>query len=243
MSTGRASVIVPGEAEHNILVRDLAKASWMWGWAHGHADMGEFHFNDGPRFPVGPQPAEAIKYAESRVALAGKWSRDLDHAVTSIIAQGLAQGKTNKDVMAALAQVFPSFSKARLETIARTESMMAYNHGRLSAYKANRLIVAVQFTAILDARTTNICRSRDGLIMRLDDERLDANTPPLHYNCRSTLVPVDKYDWEDLQDGDARATKRFFGWTGDAGPKTLHAATHWDALPKPLAGFGDLGDT
>jgi len=70
------------------------------------------------------------------------------------------------------------------------------NQGRLEGFKAPELkgfIKAVEFSAILDSRTTDICEARDGLILAIDDPRLSANTPPLHYQCRSILVPVDKY--------------------------------------------------
>lgn len=47
----------------------------------------------------------------------------------------------------------------------------------------------------MDKNTTDICRARNGkFIPKADTELLIQNTPPLHVNCRSRLVPITKYD-------------------------------------------------
>lgn len=245
-----AGVEVPGQAEHNALIKSYVEACWVWGHTHGLEEMERFNrrrevqFNDPPKPDNrGPAPAEAIKWAEQRVALQGNWHRSLDAQVTQAIVTGLETGATNKDVMGALGRIFPTFSKLRLENIARTESVSAYNQGRLTAFRSNRYVVAVQFASILDSRTTKICRARDGMIMRMEDDRLPANTPPLHFMCRSTIVPVDKFDFEDLQNGVEAVEKQYFGWLDKDGPKSLTQATSaWDETPKPLPGFGSVHD-
>lgn len=245
-----AGVVVPGQAEHDDLIRQYTAALWTWGEQHGWQETqhaGQHQFAAGPPKPPGPVPQNAVDYANSRVVLQGNWQRSLDDQVTKAIALGIQQGATTKEVMAALERIFPTFSKSRLENIARTESVMAYNQGRLQAFRSNAFVAAVQFVAILDNRTTDICRERDGLIMRIDDPRLDANTPPLHYQCRSTLAPVDKYSLNLLEQGKASTEQRFFGWVKEGGPKSLaEAEARWKDVPKPLPGFGaveDLGKT
>lgn len=242
-----AGVEVAGQAEHNALIKSYVEACWVWGHTHGLEEMERFNrrrFNDPPKPDgTGLTPVEAIRWAEQRTALQGNWQRALDAQVTQVIVSGLETGATNKDVMGALTRVFPTFAKARLENIARTESVSAYNQGRLTAFKSNSLVVAVQFAAILDSRTTKICRARDGMIMRMEDERLPSNTPPLHFMCRSTLVPVDRFDFEDLQSGVAEVEKQYFGWVGKDGPQSLVQATSaWDETPRPLPGFGSVRD-
>ena len=79
----------------------------------------------------------------------------------------------------------------RAETIARTELTNAYNVGRVDMARKSTLVEAFRFIPIEDTRTTDICRSRQGLIIPADDTLLlNANTPALHYRCRSTLSPV-----------------------------------------------------
>jgi len=245
MLAGPHNLSVPGGDAHDALVMELCRAAFAWGHSHAREELRAKRrgvaFNEPAPTPVGPIPVEAIAWAQARVALQGKWQRDLDSQVIAVIVNGLETGATNQQVMDALERVFPSFSKPRLENIARTESIAAYNQGKMVAYRANPYAEAVQFAAILDTRTTKICQERDGLIMRLDDERMQANTPPLHFQCRSTLVPLDKWDMEDLQASDPDAEARFFGWLQD-GPRSLREALNWDALPNPLPGFGNISD-
>lgn len=247
--SGSADITVPGQAEHDDLIRQFCEAAWRWGFYDGNQELElkrkrQRDFEDKPKLPdTGPAPTEAILWARRRTTLQGKWNRDLDSRVTQVIVHGLETGASNKQVMQALTAVFPTFSKARLENITRTESMAAYNQGILASYRHNRFIVAVQFNAILDARTTPWCRHRDGMVMMLDDERLAANTPPLHYQCRSVLTPMDAFDFEDLQNGDPKANRDWFSHVAGNGPKNLtQALGAWDAVPPAQAGFGTVSE-
>lgn len=240
------SVITPGADKHTAIVALLVQTMLAGGVRHGQSEMmhkglrrGHTRFNIvKPDEPSGPLPLDAIEWIAQRVALQGRWQRDLDSLVTQVLVRALQTGATLQETMKALRDVFPEFSKARLENIARTEASAAYTQGRLAAFRANKMCAAVQFAAILDGRTTSICRERDGLVLMLDDDRLIANTPPLHYQCRSTLVPVDKYDLEDLQAGDSAVIHEFFGWVKDGPKDWQQAQARWDSVPPPLAGFG-----
>jgi SPP1 gp7 family putative phage head morphogenesis protein len=84
---------------------------------------------------------------------------------------------------------------ARAEVIARTNIMDIYNHARLSMMQVPELrnwVVAFRFSAIIDMATTMICRSLHGKIFTR--ETLNGYNPPLHYNCRSVLLPVTQLD-------------------------------------------------
>lgn len=48
-------------------------------------------------------------------------------------------------------------------------------------------IKKVQFKALIDDRTTDICREMNGKVIDINDLVLGENMPPLHYNCRSIL--------------------------------------------------------
>lgn len=81
-----------------------------------------------------------------------------------------------------------------LERIARTEATRAYNLGMRSEYDAEDTVVAYEFVAIVDSRTTEQCILLNRTIISKDDPRLDNYTPPLHCNCRSELSPVFAWD-------------------------------------------------
>lgn len=86
-----------------------------------------------------------------------------------------------------------ALSPYRLETIVRTNATDAYNEGRLIAARdpdIKEFMQGMQYSAILDDRTTEICKHLDNSIIPMDEPALDKLVPPNHFNCRSVLVPV-----------------------------------------------------
>ena len=77
-----------------------------------------------------------------------------------------------------------------LETVFRTNVQSAYAAGRwkqLNHPAVKKARPYWMFDAILDARTTPICRTRDGTVLPADHPWWQNNTPPLHFNCRSGI--------------------------------------------------------
>lgn len=82
-----------------------------------------------------------------------------------------------------------------------------------------------QYVATLDDRTTEICASLDGQVFKYEDE--SAPRPPMHVNCRSTIIPVVNWDKlgvkppEDLQKltrasmGGPTSYRTYSGWLRD----------------------------
>lgn len=124
------------------------------------------------------------------------------------ISNGLRQGLTNEEVMRELSKTFDRFSQFRLETIARTESMRAYNLGSIIGMKRARGVAGVEFLAIMDERVTPQCEARNGMRLRLDDPHIINNTPPLHPRCRSVLIPLLDDEVEDGWKGDSDLAAR-----------------------------------
>lgn len=81
-------------------------------------------------------------------------------------------------------------AKLRAEMIARTELTAAYNRGRIATAQQSELVTHMRYLAIMDNRTTPICRSRNGLLYPIGSAELAMNTPALHVRCRSVLSPV-----------------------------------------------------
>ena len=146
-------------------------------------------------------PQAAIDWLRDYVpVLAGSLSESVLEGVREVISDSLQSGSTLQERMKALRESLPDLvgmSERRIESIARTEITRADTLGRLSSMKGNDDVIGVEFSAIMDDRTTEICSSRHGLRMRLDDPRLPENTPPCHVNCRSMLLPLTVYDFPD----------------------------------------------
>lgn len=70
---------------------------------------------------------------------------------------------------------------------ARTATNDIYNRAHLDRYADSGVVDGVQYSAHLDTRTSEICRTLHRTIWALDDP--DIQTPPNHFNCRSRLKP------------------------------------------------------
>lgn len=116
-----------------------------------------------------------------------------------VILRGIEQGLSTREIIHQLTEFFlENYTPAqlenlpgRLETIIRTNVLKAYNQGRQNFFeRAGDFITGYQFSAILDDRTTPVCRTLDGAMYRATDPFLEKINPPLHFNCRSILIPI-----------------------------------------------------
>jgi len=91
-----------------------------------------------------------------------------------------------KDLGKALAQQVKA-PLARAKTIVNTETTKYWNEGRQAFYGGQEQVTHFLFVAIRDHRTTPWCKTRHGLVYDKDDPEIP---PPLHYNCRSEILPL-----------------------------------------------------
>jgi SPP1 gp7 family putative phage head morphogenesis protein len=80
--------------------------------------------------------------------------------------------------------------RARAETIFRTESTKYFASAQVKFFEDAPYVIGFLFDSVRDNSRTPICHSRHGLIYRPGTDLLDKNTPALHYNCRSHLIPL-----------------------------------------------------
>ncbi|MDI6756434.1 MAG: DUF935 family protein [Endomicrobiia bacterium] len=123
-----------------------------------------------------------------------------------VILRGIENGSSTQEIIHQLTEFFlqnytPSPTAqglypiesipGRLETIIRTNILKAYNQGRQNFFEqAGDFIQGYQFSAILDDRTTPVCQRLDGAMYRTTDPYISKINPPLHFNCRSLLIPI-----------------------------------------------------
>lgn len=108
---------------------------------------------------------------------------------------------------------------ARLETIFRTNTATAYGQGHYRQMQdpaVKRARPYWKYVAIEDQRTSKWCGPLDGVIRPADDPWWRHHFPPLHFNCRSTVVNLTE---EEAQQE---------GITGSI-----------PSSPAPLPGFGN----
>lgn len=113
----------------------------------------------------------------------------LENTKQEIIA-AIKDGKSLSSVIDILDNQGKDLSEVSLERYARTKHTEVMNKGRLELFSSSGVVVAYQYSAILDDRTSDICRGLDGKIFKAGNEPV----PPLHFNCRSLLIPITKYE-------------------------------------------------
>lgn len=95
------------------------------------------------------------------------------------------------------ARIDVSFSRAKM--IVETETTHYYNKARREIYDASPDVTHYLFVAIRDHATTKWCQTRNGLVYAKGDQLLNDETPPVHWNCRSELLPLVKQNARHLR--------------------------------------------
>jgi len=84
-----------------------------------------------------------------------------------------------------------SMANRQVMAVVRTSINQVANTASQQVYEANQDITSkYRYTATLDSKTSAICRALDGR----EFEYGKGPTPPQHFNCRSTTVPVIDYE-------------------------------------------------
>jgi SPP1 gp7 family putative phage head morphogenesis protein len=125
--------------------------------------------------------------------------------VQMILYNHIKNGKSIQETLYEIDQFFKQYiesgqikdgellSAHRLETIIRTNVNEAYNEGRKAMFRDPDVIdfiPAYQYSAIMDSRTTDVCRAYDEKVFEANDPIWDKITPPNHFKCRSTIVAI-----------------------------------------------------
>ena len=106
---------------------------------------------------------------------------------------GIAAGESVPALGKRVQKAFNTGTK-QAQAIARTATSAVVHNAREEVFKANKQIVPkVQWTATLDDRTTVVCINLDGKIF----ETGTGPRPPIHFQCRSTIVPVTP-SWQEF---------------------------------------------
>lgn len=80
-------------------------------------------------------------------------------------------------------------TKRAIETVVRSAVSYVTGQARNETYQANEDIFQYErYTAVLDSRTSALCRGLDGNIYKVGQGPI----PPMHPNCRSVRIPVLK---------------------------------------------------
>ena len=142
-----------------------------------------------------PLPAEKFMdflEAES-MQYVGDWEYEISQRLRLKLQAAIKDGTPMEAVLDEFAEEAFDYSDESMERYARTKLTEVMNRGRLAHFEDSGVVQGYQYSAVLDDRTSEICEGLDGKTFKSGDEPI----PPLHFNCRSLLVPITIY--EDLE--------------------------------------------
>ncbi|MEK0335831.1 MAG: phage portal protein [Nitrosopumilus sp.] len=141
---------------------------------------------------------EAISYIQDYTFTNIKgMTEELTNDLRAELERGIMQGEGVTQLTERVGKVFKK-GENRAEMIARTETNRAENQGKLQAFKSSGERYDKKYTAVIDNRTSPICKRLDGQVVKMDDNFKDSKTgwggpaPPAHVDCRSSVVFILK---------------------------------------------------
>lgn len=167
----------------------------------------KFIGEDNPYIPVDLRTVIAKnvrKFAESMVATD-------KNKIIDMISQGIADGESVAKIRKRITDEFSQYTKMQAERITRTEVIRASNFGTIDAWAHSELVVGKQWLTAMDDRVDPLCAvmngktvigvsknffnrgeslEADGHVAKFDYGSI--KVPPLHPNCRCTLLPILK---------------------------------------------------
>jgi hypothetical protein len=132
---------------------------------------------------------------------------DTIRTLESTIAEGIRLGESNYKLRNRISDIYFHATTVRSERIARTETIAASNEAANEAYRQSPLTTAKEWHA--EPNACEFCRSINGKVIGLDQDYFkegqtvegadeghlnltyeNIGHPPLHPNCRCTILPV-----------------------------------------------------
>lgn len=139
-------------------------------------------------------PTTSEKFLEILEQETFKWIGDYEYGILKKTKEQLVaaikDGKPLSSVIDVLDNEGKRLSEVGLERFARTKHTEVLNRGRHEYFQNSGVIAGYQYSAILDDRTSDICRGLHGKKFKAGTEPI----PPMHFNCRSILIPITKYE-------------------------------------------------
>lgn len=129
-----------------------------------------------------------------------RFGQSFKDSVEKSVRLGIVNGQTTKQISNAV-KTTVNIKRNQLDSITRTVTQSVVNTANEQVYK-NNSIEKYKYLAILDARTTDICKSLNNKIFEVGNGPI----PPQHFNCRSFTVPV----YEDLEDKNYDTYNEFY---------------------------------
>ena len=153
----------------------------------------------GDQLKLGWMEAQRLYIGEHAFALAKTTDAVLTKKVQALIVRSMEEGEDMIDASQAVAEL-GDFTEAYAETVYRTNLTQSYVSGRFQ--EANdpeiaEVIGGMMYSALLDPVTRVNHKAAEGLIAGTNDPIWNNLKPPLGFNCRCTVVMMDKFTLDE----------------------------------------------
>jgi HK97 family phage portal protein len=147
------------------------------------------------------------KFLNDRTAKAvGNFNDETLAALNKTLSEGIAQGEPISELTKRVKSVYDGIDNYRAKRIARTETLSASNTATNEAYKQTGYVTGKEWVVNPDA--CEQCLEFEGKTIGLDEtylalgesysvgentftnDYIDIDSPPLHPNCRCTIIPI-----------------------------------------------------
>lgn len=185
----------------------------------------------------------------------GIYKEDILRAFKDEIQGALETGKSQKALVKNFKNILAGaghkeLGDFHLETVARTNMMIAYGVGRRRQMEdVSDLLPFWEYSAVGDDRTRPTHRACDGIILPADNPFWDTHFPPVGFNCRCTIIArLDVPDGYDLTKPNADTTialdKNGIPRKAEYGTTVLELdAGKFAGIPKRNTGLKDTFET
>lgn len=182
----------------NEMMRAALQIAWDTGIEHAQK---EIRRAQGQVYDRGPLAEVAEQFLTARaLSFANDMSENVRKKVAAILYSGIKNDWTVDEMVTRIDDLIDSESIPQLTTAVRTFTFEALNEARYDFFTQPALdsyVVALEFSAIIDGKTTDVCQHMDGKTYPVDSDVWGSYSPPLHFNCRSLLIPITKDDnWQ-----------------------------------------------
>ena len=160
-----------------------------------------------------------VKFLKKRIFnFSFEVTKETNYLLGKTLAEGVSEGEGTPKLKKRVEQLFTDFESYRSERIARSEVIRASNFATEEGYKQSGVVKAKEWLTAEDERTCEWCAPLNGKVIGLgksyfdkgdtysgqdgndiDLDYEDIEHPPLHPNCRCTLIPVvgkSIIDWQ-----------------------------------------------
>lgn len=134
-------------------------------------------------------------FATRTFRFANEVSKETNKKLRAQFDEAIQAEESIPQIKARISGLFTDMEVYRSERIARTETILSSNFATEEAYKESGVVEAKEWLTTKDERTDDECLRLDGKVVKLGGkffkgDYFDGQTPPIHVNCRCTLIPV-----------------------------------------------------